>query len=133
MIDFESILGANPIGVLATRDGDKVRTRVFHYKFTEGNKAYFCTTNTSDVYTQLKANSNVSFCTYPPNFTPVVSINGKVVFVEDMAFKTKAFELQPSLKDIYQTPDNPILVMFYIAIEEVKTFSQADGRKTYNL
>jgi uncharacterized pyridoxamine 5'-phosphate oxidase family protein len=133
MFDFESILAANPIGVLATQEGDKVRTRVFHYKFADGNKVYFCTDNTGFVYTQLKANPNVSFCTYPPDYTPVVSINGKAVFVEDLALKTRAFEVHPSLKDRYQTPENPIFKIFYIAVEEVRTYSATDGRKTYNL
>ncbi|MDR3115982.1 MAG: pyridoxamine 5'-phosphate oxidase family protein [Treponema sp.] len=133
MIDFESILKANPNGVLATQDGDKVRTRVFQYLFADGNKVYFCTNSEKPVYAQLKANPNVSFCTYPQNFTPVVSVNGKAVFVEDLALKTRTLEENPPIKGIYQKPDNPIFKIFYIAVEEVETFSFADGPKTYSV
>jgi uncharacterized pyridoxamine 5'-phosphate oxidase family protein len=35
----------------------------------------------------LKANPYVSFCTYPQGFSPVLSVNGKVVFVEDLTLK----------------------------------------------
>jgi uncharacterized pyridoxamine 5'-phosphate oxidase family protein len=133
MIDFESNLKANPNGVLATQDGDKVRTRVFQYLFADGNKVYFCTNSEKPVYAQLKANPNVSFCTYPQNFTPVVSVNGKVVFVEDATLKARALDENPSIKGIYQKPDNPIFKIFYIAVEEVETFSFADGPKTYSV
>jgi uncharacterized pyridoxamine 5'-phosphate oxidase family protein len=133
MIEFESILKANPNGVLATQDGDEVRTRVFQYLFAEGNKVYFCTNSEKPVYAQLKANPNVSFCTYPQNFTPVVSVNGKAVFVEDLALKTRALEENPHIKGIYQNPDNPILKIFYIAVEEIETFSFTEGPKTYSV
>jgi uncharacterized pyridoxamine 5'-phosphate oxidase family protein len=133
MIDFESILKANPNGVLATQDGDKVRTRVFQYLFADGNKVYFCTSSKKPVYAQLQANPNVSFCTYPQNFTPVVSVNGKAVFVEDVALKTRALEENPPIQGIYHKPDNPLFKIFYIAVEEVETFSFADGPKTYSV
>jgi len=83
MINFAEILKANPNGVMATQDGNKVKTRVFQYLFADGKKVYFCTNSEKPVYAQLQKNPNVSFCTYPQNFTPVLSINGKVVFVED--------------------------------------------------
>jgi uncharacterized pyridoxamine 5'-phosphate oxidase family protein len=45
MIDFAAILKANPNGVLATADGNKVKTRVFQYLFSDGNKVYLGTGN----------------------------------------------------------------------------------------
>ena len=133
MINYAEILKANPNGVLATQDGNKVKTRVFQYLFADGNKVYFCTNSEKPVYKQIQANPNVSFCTFPQNFTPVLSINGKAVFVEDMALKTKALEENPPIKGIYQTPDNPIFKVFYISVEEVETFSFAEGPKTYKV
>ena len=131
MIDYVAILKQNPVGVLATRDGDGVRTRVFQYLFTDGNKVYFCTSNQKPVYKQLQANSNVSFCTYAADFNPVLSVNGKAVFVDDIALKTRALEENPPIKGIYNTPDNPIFKIFYIDVKEVETFSFAEGPKTY--
>lgn len=107
MIDYTAILKANPAGVFATVDGDKAKTRVFQHLFTDGNKVYFCTGNKKPVYEQLTANPYASFCVYPSNFTPVLSVNGKVTFVNDMALKTRAFDENPGLKRSYNTPDNP--------------------------
>ncbi|MDR0915066.1 MAG: recombinase zinc beta ribbon domain-containing protein [Oscillospiraceae bacterium] len=42
MFDYQSVLKANPNGVLATADGGKVATRVFQYLFSDGNKVYLC-------------------------------------------------------------------------------------------
>ena len=133
MIDYASILKANPNGVLATRDGEGTRARVFQYQFSEGNKAYFCTNSQKPVYAQLKANPGVSFCTYPADFNPVLSINGQAVFVDDLALKTRALDENPSIKGIYNTPDNPVFQIFYIDVSEVETFSFAEGSKNYKL
>jgi len=133
MFDYTAILKENPNGVLATQDGNKVATRVFQYLFSDGNKVYFCTSNEKPVYNQLKANPYVSFCTYPANFSPVVSVNGKVTFVGDMALKTRALDENPSIKGIYNIPDNPTFELFCIDAEEIETFSFADGPKTYTI
>ena len=133
MFDFETILKQNPNGVLATQDGDKVRTRVFQYQFIESNKVYFCTQSHKPVYAQLTKNPNVSFCIYLAAFNPVLSVNGKAVFVEDTALKIRAIEGNPLIKDIYKTPDNPIFKMFYVDVAEVETFSFEDGTKTYTI
>jgi len=132
MFDFESILKQNPNGVLATQDGAKLKTRVFQYLFADGKKVYFCTNSEKPVYKQLQANPNASFCSIG-NFTPVLSVNGKAVFVEDITLKTRALEENPMIKTIYNSPDNPIFKIFYIDVEEVETFSFDQGPKTYIL
>lgn len=133
MINFTEILEANPVGVLATRDGNRVKTRVFQFLFADGNKVYFCTGSQKPVYAQLQANPNVSFCVYPPNFTPVLSINGKAVFVEDITLKARALNENPPIKSIYHAPDNPVFKLFYVDIASVDTFSFSEGPKTYTL
>jgi uncharacterized pyridoxamine 5'-phosphate oxidase family protein len=79
----------------------------------------------------LTANPGVSFCTYPAGFNPVLSINGKAVFVEDMALKSRALDENPQIKGIYKSPDNPVFKIFYIDVEEVETFSFTEGSKSY--
>ena len=129
MIDFAAVLKANPSGVFATVDGDKVKTRVFGMLFVEGNKVYFSTSSEKPVYKQMMANPYVSFCTYTADFSPVLSVNGKAVFVEDRALKEKALDDNPPIKGIYQSADNPIFKVFYIDVEEVQTFTFAEGAK----
>lgn len=133
MIDHEAILKKNPLGVLATRDGDRLKTRAFQYLFSDGHRAYFCTSNQKPVYQQIKAWPRVSFCVHPANYSPVLSINGPAVFVADPALKKRALDENPGIRGIYQTPDNPTFELFYIQVEEVETFSFAEGPKTYAL
>lgn len=133
MIEYAAILKSNPNGVLATQDNRNIKTRVFQYLFSDGDKVYFCTSNEKPVYGQLQAHPEVSFCTYPANFSPVLSVNGKAVFVDDQALKARALDENPGIKGIYHTPDNPVFELFYIDVEEVETFSFADGPKTYTL
>lgn len=132
MIDFEAILKKNPNGVLATQDGEAVKTRIFQFLFAEGKKVYFCTNNEKPVYAQLQANPNVSFCV-SNNFSPVLSVNGKAVFVDDMALKARALDENPMIKAIYNTPENPIFTLFYIDATEIETFGFDEGPKTYAL
>jgi len=131
MIDYKAILKRNPNGVLATQDGRGVRTRVFQYLFADGNKAYFCTSSEKPVHAQITASPDVSFCTYPQDFNPVLSIRGKAVFTEDAALKTRALEENPQIKGIYETPENPVFKLFAIEVEEIETFSFAEGPKSH--
>ena len=133
MIDYVAILAANPNGVMATTENGKVKTRIFQYLFADGKKLYFCTSKEKPVFKQIEANPYVSFCTYAADYSPVVSVNGKAVFVEDMARKTRALDENPGIKGIYKTPENPIFTLFYIDVEEVATFSFAEGSKTYSI
>lgn len=127
MFDFAAAYAKSPNGVLATRSGEGIRTRVFQYLFADGRKVYFCTSNEKDVYKELTANPNVSFCSYPADFAPVVSVGGKAVFVKDNALKARVLDENPMIKGIYNTPDNPVFEVFYIDAECVETFSFAEG------
>jgi uncharacterized pyridoxamine 5'-phosphate oxidase family protein len=130
-VDFDQLLKQNPYGILANHDGETIRTQIFQCLFTNGIKVYFGTSSTKPVYDQLQANQNVAFCTYLENYIPVLSIYGKVVFVEDTALKTRALNEAPIVKSIFQTHDNPIFKMFYIDIEQIETFTYAEGAKIY--
>ncbi|MCC8022947.1 MAG: pyridoxamine 5'-phosphate oxidase family protein [Clostridiales bacterium] len=133
MIDYNTILKENPNGVLATTDGCKAKTRVFQYLFSEENKVYFCTSNEKPVYGQLRANPYASFCTYPSNFAPVLSVSGSVTFVGDLKLKARALDENPGIQGIYKTPENPVFELFYLNVEEVETFSFAEGPKSYTV
>lgn len=133
MIDYLSIMEANPNGVLATKNGSGVRTRVFQYLFAVDNKPYFCTGASKQVCAQLKADPAVSFCTFPVDFAPVVCVSGSAVFLDDPDLKERLLEENPPIREIYKTPDNPELQLFYIEPSEVETFTFADGTQIYKL
>jgi uncharacterized pyridoxamine 5'-phosphate oxidase family protein len=129
---FVKILREHPNGVLANRNGGKIRTQIITFQFAEGNRVYFCTNSEKPLYRQLLAHPYVSYCTYADQYEPVVSLNGKVVFIEDLALKSRAMGGSANVKRLYQTPDNPIFKVFYIDVEEIETFD-SDGAKLYRV
>ncbi len=133
MIDYEEILKANPGGVFATRNGDRLDARMLHSLFCDGNRVYFCTSGEKSVYEQLMVNPGASFCVFPQNYSPVLTLNGKVAFVEDLAFKTRVMEESAMVKGHYQTPDNPEFRLFYLEVEEVKTYYPGRGTEREKL
>jgi uncharacterized pyridoxamine 5'-phosphate oxidase family protein len=127
---FLRVLQEHPNGVLANRNGKKLRTQIITFQFAEGNKAYFCTNSEKPLYKQLRDNPSVSYCTFPADFEPVLSINGRVVFSEDPALKLRAFEGNPYVKKNFQRPDNPVFCLFYIEAEEIETYG-SEGPRVY--
>ncbi len=133
MINYNEILKENPNGVLATQNGTLVSTRILQCLFVQGNKVFFCTDVQKQLYVQLTANPNVSFCTHTKNFMPVLSVNGKAVFSEDAGVKARILDENTIIKNTYKTSDNPNFKIFYIDADEVKTYSFSEGSKSYKI
>ncbi|ULQ61009.1 pyridoxamine 5-phosphate oxidase [Brucepastera parasyntrophica] len=121
--EFVPILEGYRNGVLANHYGEGLRTQIMTFSFAEGNRVYFCTTNDKPLYTQLLVNPYVSYCTFPEDFEPVLSLNGKVVFVEDRALIEQALETNYYAKRNFQNADNPLLRVFYIDVDIIETYS----------
>ena len=102
---------------MTTVSEEKPKTRVFQYLFTIDNKIYFGTTNNKPIYEQLTKNPNVSYCTFSKDFNPVLSVNGRAIFDNDIKLKERAMDEYPSIKELYHSPDNPIFEIFYIEFE----------------
>ena len=129
MIDFSSFLKENLNGIFTTVEDGKPKSRVFQFLFADGKKVYFCTENNKAVFRQIKENPNVSFCTHKTDFSYVLSISGKVTFVNDINLKARTLDEYPALKEMFKTPNNPILELFYVDVEEVDTFDFLNGSK----
>ncbi|MDR1374464.1 MAG: hypothetical protein LBJ24_05770 [Treponema sp.] len=129
---FAAVLQENQNGILANRNGNKLRTQIVTFQFFENNRVYFCTNSSKPMYEQLQRYPYVSYCQYADEYEPVVSINGKVVFVEDAALKSRLINENAHLKRLYHTPGNPIFKVFYINTEEVETFD-SEGAKIYKI
>ena len=129
MIDFSKFLKENLNGIFTTVEDGKPKSRVFQFLFADGKKVYFCTENNKAVYKQIKENPNVSFCVHKPDFSYVLSICGKATFVNDVNLKARTLDEYPALKEMFKTPNNPILELFYVDVEEVDTFDFVNGSK----
>lgn len=100
-------------GNLATVDGGKPRVRPFAFMFAENGRFYFCTASGKDVYRQLTECPFIEF-TVTDKDMRWLRINGEITFDEDIRCREKCFANYPMLKDIYQSPDNPLIKVFYL-------------------
>lgn len=114
MNEVVKFLEANPVQYLATvgRDG-KAKCRPFMFAGELDGKLWFCTNNTKDVYKDLQANPNTEICVSSPEYA-WIRINGKAVFENNMTAKEMCIA-NPIVKSQYQTADNPIFEVFYLA------------------
>jgi uncharacterized pyridoxamine 5'-phosphate oxidase family protein len=79
----------------------------------EGEKLYYCTNNTKDVYAQLQRLPDVEICVCTPQFQ-WIRLSGKVKFVYDPGIKTRVFNCSDMVKSMYKSAENPIFEVFYL-------------------
>lgn len=121
-VDF---LRDTQIFYIATVDGDQPRVRPFGVVIDLDGKLYFTTGNKKPVYRQLKVNPKCEISATNSKME-WIRLSGKAVFDSNLEAKKKAFELLPSLADIYGSPEGPELEVFYLEDAEV-TFRSMDG------
>ena len=114
MNEVVKFLTENSVQYLATvgRDG-KAKCRPFMFAGEKDGKLWFCTNNQKDVYKDMQANPNVELSVYSTTFDWIL-LNGKAVFENNMAVKEMCIQ-NPIVKSQYQTADNPIFEVFYLA------------------
>ncbi len=100
-------------GNLATVDRGKPRVRPFAFMFAEDDRFFFCTASDKDVYRQLTQCPFIEFTMMTEDMR-WVRLHGEVTFVEDIRYREKCFANYPMLKDIYRTPDNPVIRIFCV-------------------
>lgn len=116
---IKEILSDGATGYFATTNGEQLEVRGWQYQFAQENKFYFMTTNTKDVYKQMKTNSNVAFSCVSNEYN--VRISGKATFVTDAAEKEEALaKVSAQVQKMYENASNPIVEIFYIGSGEVK-------------
>lgn len=102
------------VGYLATVDNGKPKVRPWGFMYADSGRLYFCTGSMKDSYRQLQETPYVEYSKTTAAMT-WVRVSGEVVFDEDREKKERCFEMYPQLKAIYQSADNPIFKVFYIA------------------
>jgi uncharacterized pyridoxamine 5'-phosphate oxidase family protein len=137
MKEILQTLTENPTFYLATVSPEGPRVRPFGFAMEYEKKLYFITSNDKDIFKQLKANSCFEICSTPksaPNGDMAwMRLKGKAVFDSRKVVIKKALETAPVLAQIYQSPDNPIVEMFYITEGEATFYSFMSQPKTVKL
>ncbi len=101
------------IGYLATVNNGKPRVRPWGFMFEENSRLYFCTASNKDVYKQLTSVPHIEYSKTTKDMV-WVRVSGQIQFDDDIKKKEKIFEIAPMVKELYQSPDNPIFKVFYI-------------------
>ena len=114
MNEVVTFLQEKPVQYLATvgRDG-KAKCRPFMFAGEKDGKLWFCTNNQKDVYQDMQANPYVEISVSSPAYA-WIRLSGKAVFENNMPFKELCIQ-NPIVKGQYQTADNPIFEVFYLA------------------
>lgn len=114
MNEVVQFLTENPVQYLATvgRDG-KAKCRPFMFCFEQDGKLWFCTNSTKDVYKDIQANPEIEISVSSPAYA-WIRLNGKAVFENNSTVKENALK-NPIVQGQYQTADNPIFEVFYLA------------------
>ncbi|MCL2141648.1 MAG: pyridoxamine 5'-phosphate oxidase family protein [Methanimicrococcus sp.] len=133
MKEILQALTENPTFYIATISPEGPRVRPFGFVMEYEQKLYFITSNDKDVFKQMKADSRVEICSTPKDGMNWMRLKGKVVFDSRKEVIKKALETAPVLAQIYQTPDNPSIEMFYITEGEATFYSFMDQPKTVKL
>ncbi len=114
MNDVVRFLLDNPVQFLATVGTDgKAKCRPFAFCCMHENKLWFCTNSQKEVYKELQANPYVELSAANSD-AAWLRISGKVMFENNMPVKEQCLAI-PLIKSIYETPNNPIFEVFYLA------------------
>jgi len=124
MDEVLKFLTDNKVFYLATVNGDAPALRPFGFVMKYDNKLCFCTSNTKNVYKQLKANPKIQISATSPEGN-WLRLNGKVVFNTSKEAQEAALTTMPMLKNMYKVND-PTFEIFYID-EADATFSDMQG------
>lgn len=114
MNEVVKFLQENPVQFLATVGRDKkAKCRPFMFCLEKEGKLWFCTNNTKEVYKDMQSNPNVEISVSSPAYA-WIRLKGRVVFENNMEVKEGCLN-NPIVKGQYQTADNPIFQVFYLA------------------
>lgn len=114
MNEVVAFLNENPVQYLATvgRDG-RAKCRPFMFAGEKDGKLWFCTNNQKEVYRDLQENPYTELSVSNAAYA-WIRLSGKAVFEDDRSAK-KMCIANPIVKGQYQTADNPIFEVFYLA------------------
>ncbi|NDJ27493.1 pyridoxamine 5'-phosphate oxidase [Campylobacter sp. MIT 12-8780] len=107
------------VGFIATKGTcGNPRVRPFQSPLFYEGKLYYCTSYKKNFYKHTQAHSGVELSAYDGNSW--VRIRGEAVFEENLAVKKAMFEKYPSLKELYQSPENKDFAVFYFKNPSIK-------------
>lgn len=110
LIEF---LTKNDFGQLATIKDNKPVMRPFKFSFERDGKFYFSTSNTKEVFNQLKTVKAAAFAVLAEDLS-WARISGEVEIVTDLKIKEEIIKVNPMAQKVIKSADNPYFEVFCI-------------------
>ncbi len=89
------------------------RVRPIQSPLLVGDKIYFFTANTKELFKHIKNYSGIEFCSCAKDGT-FLRLRANAVFEPNLEVKKMMFEKYPHLVNLYETPQNPKFEVFYL-------------------
>ena len=129
MEELMNFLKENPTFYFATVDGYLPRVRPFGFAMVYRDRLYFAIGKHKAAYKQLLDNTNIEVCTANDK-GEWVRVQGTVDFDNSAEAREKAFEIAPSLRQIYNAESGLELGMVYMDRISARLFSMTgENRK----
>lgn len=127
-------LTANKQVQMATLGTDgKPAIRTIQFQFFENGRIYFQTDKNASIYEDLQALPYIEFVSSNKDYTETLRVRAEVVFEYNYELIDRTLRMDPNIKKIYGSSDNPILIMFYIEHGSASTFEFSDKRQETTL
>ncbi len=121
----------NPIGYLATVDGDCPRVRALGMWFADRTGFYFQTSTLKQIPRQLEANPNIEICFYHPGQVvgEMLRITGRAEVLQGQQWCERAIADRPFLKGMGLSASSPELFLFRVAHGEAQCWTMENNLK----
>jgi len=110
---------------VTTVNAGKPAVRPFGAVMEYGGELYFCTSNTKDVYREIKINSNVQIAAIKSGTREWIRISGSAEEIFGRKFKVLMFETCPVLNKIYASEDAENFALF--KLNDIKSLIYSDN------
>ncbi|EOD6363564.1 pyridoxamine 5'-phosphate oxidase family protein [Campylobacter jejuni] len=89
------------------------RVRPIQSPLLVGDKIYFFTANTKELFKHIKNYNGIEFCSCAKDET-FLRLRANAVFEPNLEVKKMMFKKYPHLVNLYETPQNPKFEVFYL-------------------
>ena len=109
-------LASVPAWYLATCEGDQPHVRPFSFAAQQGERIWFCTATTKDVYRELQANPKLELTAWKPGCGWII-LRGEADLHDEAspAMRHAGFEHMCALGEYHESENDPALTFFSVA------------------
>lgn len=114
------------VAFMATCEGDRPRIRPMATLAVEGNDVYMAAYAASPKMRQLARDPHVELCFMDDQYRHL-RVQGVYEMVDDPAMKHRMWEQNESMKEYFDSPDDPEYVLFKVNVQEAMLMEERES------